>query len=280
MLFITNNNILQNNRYIASIIYKIKKNVRKNFNWFNIFYCSVILNHLRYKIVNTLKGYLLSNVLFFPFYKKKFYNFFDVKLVCDYIKFKLQYGRSIVRIMRKLVKVHGHQRWKLVKKNEKYRKKIIKIKRKLLKKIKRNKSKTFFVMLLKKIKSMKKGKKRNKFIKYYLLRRRKINRYLIRWKRKIRIFGYKNNSLIGIRVECNGPTRKGKRTRMITYNEWVNYYKLPGKMPYNTKMTDLHYWQSFARTKRAAIGIKLWLFFRTNLYSESKKIRKNIKYKL
>jgi ribosomal protein S3 len=50
-------------------------------------------------------------------------------------------------------------------------------------------------------------------------------------------------------------------------------------MPYTTKMADVHYWQNYARTKRAAIGIKIWLFFNTMLYSLNTKKQKNIKVK-
>jgi len=104
---------------------------------------------------------------------------------------------------------------------------------------------------------------------------------LTKWRKKFKYLNYKHYPLIGIRIECNGPSKKGRRTKMITYNEWVNYYKLPGKMPYSTKMADVHYWQNYARTKRAAIGIKVWLFFNTSINGlDMIKIRKNIRYKL
>lgn len=270
----TINNTLISNSYILDIILKTKINIRKKMNWFNKYYYYIILNHLRMKIINTLKIYMYSNIIYFPYYKKKIFNFYDIKLLSDYIKIKLQYGNSIIKIMRKIVKKHNFQRIRLIKKNKKYKKKINKIKKKWFQLIKSNR---FNITNPFKYKKIYIRKKRNKKIFFY--KKKKINRYLIKWKRKIRIFGYKHYPLIGIRIECNGPTKKGKRTKMITYNEWVNYYKLPGKMPYSTKMTDIHYWQSYARTKKAAIGIKVWLFFRTNLYSKYKKIRKNIKYR-
>jgi hypothetical protein len=99
--------------------------------------------------------------------------------------------------------------------------------------------------------------KYNNKIKYY---RKKTRNILFLWKKYFKIIKYKFFPLIGIRVECAGPTKKGKRTRIIHYNEWVRHYRLPGKMPNSTVMTDVSYWQTYARIKRAAIGIKIWLY--------------------
>jgi ribosomal protein S3 len=40
-------------------------------------------------------------------------------------------------------------------------------------------------------------------------------------------------------------------------------------MPNSTVMTDVQYWQTYARIKRASIGIKIWLFLHTPYYSNT-----------
>lgn len=89
------------------------------------------------------------------------------------------------------------------------------------------------------------------------------------WILKFRNLVYKKYPLIGIRIELSGPTKKGRRTQTHLYNEWVNLYTLPGKMPLVTIMTDVQYWQTYGLTQRAAIGIKVWMFFHTPTYSIS-----------
>jgi hypothetical protein len=88
------------------------------------------------------------------------------------------------------------------------------------------------------------------------------------WKFQFRDLSYKRYPLIGMRIECNGPTKKGRRTRTHLYNEWVDFYTLPGKMPLVTVMSDVQYWQTYGLTERAAIGIKLWMYFYSPIYSK------------
>jgi hypothetical protein len=96
-------------------------------------------------------------------------------------------------------------------------------------------------------------------------------RYLLNWRFKFRDLSYKKYPLVGMRIECNGPTKKGRRTQTHLYNEWVDFYRLPGTMPLVTIMNDIQYWQTYGLTKRAAIGIKLWMHFYPSIYSEEKK---------
>jgi hypothetical protein len=95
--------------------------------------------------------------------------------------------------------------------------------------------------------------------------------YLNSWKFKFRDLSYKRYPLIGMRIELNGPTKKGRRTQTHLYNEWVDFYTLPGKMPLVTTMNDIQYWQTYGLTRRAAIGIKLWMHFHPTYYSQTKK---------
>ena len=84
-------------------------------------------------------------------------------------------------------------------------------------------------------------------------------------------FAYKRYPLIGMRIELNGPAKKGRRTQSYLYNEWVDFYRLPGKMPLVTVMSDIRYWQSYGLTQRASIGIKLWMYFYSPFYSKNTK---------
>lgn len=265
-LNILKNKIFTNIKYYNISMYNITCKFYKKLYWFNNYYFFSLLNNLRYKMENTLNLYLGVNLVFFPSYKKKFFNIQDVKLVNDYIKIKLQSRRSIVKVMRKLVKIYSFQRYKMRLRNFRYKRKLMFFKKKINRKLKLNK---FF---LKKIHN-------KNYICFFLKNKYNFQKKLTKWKYKFKYFNYKHYPLIGIRIECNGPSKKGRRTKMITYNEWVNYYKLPGKMPYTTKMADVHYWQNYARTKRAAIGIKVWLFFNTLLYSNKTKKQINIKIK-
>lgn len=259
------NKIINNFSYCNITIYNITCKFYKKLYWFNNYYFYILLNNLRYKFIHTLNIYLGLNVVYLPYYKRKFFNLQDVKLVNDYIKIKLQSKRSIVRIMRKLVKIYSFQRYKTKIRNVRYGKKIILFKKKINKKL--NFNKYLF-------------RKNDNIKRIFVKKKRLFRKKLVKWKHKFKYFNYKHYPLVGIRIECNGPTKKGKRTKMVTYNEWVNYYKLPGKMPYTTKMADVHYWQNYARTKRAAIGIKIWLFFNTLLYTFKTRKQKNIKIKL
>lgn len=270
------NKIFNYNCYFNLTIYKVTCNFYKKLYWFNNYYFFILLNHLRYKLMHTINSYLGVNILYLPYYKKKFFNIQDAKLVNDYIKIKLQSKRSIIKIMRKLVKIHSFQRYKMRNRNMRYYKKFLFFRRKLNKKLKFNK------YFLKKQKYFNIANLRYFFrrkMKKFYLKKNKLRKKLNKWKHKFKYFNYKHYPLVGIRIECNGPSKKGRRTTMITYNEWVNYYKLPGKMPYTTQMADVHYWQNYARTKRAAIGIKIWLFFNTLLYGFKIKKQKNIKVK-
>ncbi len=65
--------------------------------------------------------------------------------------------------------------------------------------------------------------------------------------------------------------KKGRRTKKHIYNEWVDFYRLPGKMPLVTIMSDIQYWQTYGLTARASIGIKLWMYFFSPFYTETSK---------
>lgn len=96
-----------------------------------------------------------------------------------------------------------------------------------------------------------------------------------KWLYKLVNTIYKKYPLVGMRIELSGPTKKGRRTQTHLYNEWVNSYTLPGKMPLVSIMNDIEYWQTYGLTQRAAIGIKVWMHFHTLRYSELRRKKLN-----
>jgi len=82
----------------------------------------------------------------------------------------------------------------------------------------------------------------------------------------------KKYPLVGLRIECNGPTRRGKQARLIAYHQVIKNYKLFGRMPNTSILADIDYYQSFARTKQGSIGIKVWIFFYSKTYDSAKKL--------
>jgi hypothetical protein len=332
---------------LNNIIHNFKINIKKKKNWYNRYYTYIMLNHLKLKIINTLKIYMNKNILFLPYYKKKHFPFLhEPKIISDYLRIKMQYAKSIRYVLISLVKKHTRQKYRRIRRKKRYVRKLynfkIRIKEKLNihmnkfyniylninnKKKKKKKYNINYINNINKQINIKKNNKKRKFkkynknninkIKYLLLNsqlekkkkkylkkklkyknikkkkrkynqlkkikkrnllnkykkwekyKKKTNNIFFIWKKYFKKINYRQFPLIGIRIECAGPTRKGKRTRIIHYNEWVNYYKLPGKMPNSTVMTDVQYWQTYARIKRASIGIKIWLFLHTPYYSNT-----------
>jgi ribosomal protein S3 len=60
-------------------------------------------------------------------------------------------------------------------------------------------------------------------------------------------------------------------SRVYFYNSWVKNDILTGKMPNNTLIADIDYYQYFAITKGSSIGIKTWIFLETHIYNNNHK---------
>lgn len=82
----------------------------------------------------------------------------------------------------------------------------------------------------------------------------------------------KKYPLLGIRIECSGSTKKGRQATLIAYHHVVKNDKLSGKMPYQSVMADVDFYQNFARTRSGSIGIKVWIFFYTKYYDRMYKL--------
>jgi hypothetical protein len=68
--------------------------------------------------MDTLSVYLNKSILFFPYYKKKKFPVLnDVKLISDYLKYQMQYRKTIRGALIYLVKIHAKQIIRKVKKN-------------------------------------------------------------------------------------------------------------------------------------------------------------------
>lgn len=89
---------------------------------------------------------------------------------------------------------------------------------------------------------------------------------------------YKWYPVIGIRIECSGTTKKGRRKRKVFYGDYIHNTVLLTKSPNNTLCADLDYYQSFVILKSASIGIKVWIFFKTHLYNANNKFISMLAY--
>jgi hypothetical protein len=84
-------------------------------------------------------------------------------------------------------------------------------------------------------------------------------------------YATKRSPVIGIRIECSGTFKKGRMSRVYFYTSWIKNDLLTGKMPNNTLIADIDYYQYFAITKGSSIGIKTWIFLETHIYNNNHK---------
>jgi hypothetical protein len=80
----------------------------------------------------------------------------------------------------------------------------------------------------------------------------------------------KKYPILGIRIECSGSYKPGSRKKKKYYGEVVKDVELVHKSPNNSIYADLDFHQSFSRLKSGSIGIKVWVFFKTDLYNNNK----------
>jgi hypothetical protein len=78
-------------------------------------------------------------------------------------------------------------------------------------------------------------------------------------------YGKKKFPLLGLRIECSGTPKKGKRKKKWFYGDIIRHYPfLSGKAPNNSFSSDLDYYQSYTTTLSSSIGIKVWCFYKTH----------------
>jgi hypothetical protein len=84
-------------------------------------------------------------------------------------------------------------------------------------------------------------------------------------------YATKRTPVIGIRIECSGTFKKGRMSRIYFYSSWIKNDLLTGKMPNNTIIADIDYYQYMAVTKSSSLGIKTWIFLETHIYNNNHK---------
>lgn len=234
--------------------------------FFYFFLYSFTLN-----VEKTIYLFTGNKCIFYPvfYYYKKFPSFLSAKLINDYVLLELEKGNNMFRIFKSL------QSYQL---KEKY-----KLKQELMVDFNKELFYLFFnkykLELKEKFLMFRKLKKKHIKLNYLLAR---INKKFffskfIEIKKLFEELYYnevliKKYPLIGIRIECNGPPKRGRQARLVAYHQIVKNYKLFGKMPNKSVLADIDYYQSFARTKQGSIGIKVWIFFYSKTYDSKYKL--------
>jgi len=258
--------------------YYIKENYRRELGrdvfdertyydfFFYFFLYSFTLN-----VEKTIYLFTGNKCIFYPvfYYYKKFPSFLSAKLINDYVLLELEKGNNMFRIFKSL------QSYQL---KEKY-----KLKQELMVDF----NKELFFLFFNKYKQELKDK--FSFFKKLKKKHIKLNNILSKFNKKSFFSKFieikklfeelyynevliKKYPLIGIRIECNGPPKRGRQARLVAYHQIVKNYKLFGKMPNKSILADIDYYQSFARTKQGSIGIKVWIFFYSKTYDSKYKL--------
>lgn len=261
-----------------SIFYYLKENYRRELSrdifdertyydfFFYFFLYSFILN-----VEKSIYLFTGNKCVFFPvfYYYKKFPSFLSAKLINDYVLLELEKGNNIFRIFKSL------QSYQL---KEKY-----KLKQELMVDFNKELFYNFFSKYKLELKDKfalfrQLKKKKYRFANFFSKLNKKL--FFSRFIEIRKLFEElyyneilaKKYPLIGIRIECNGPPKRGRQARLIAYHQIVKNYKLFGKMPNKSILADIDYYQSFARTKQGSIGIKVWLFFYSKTYDSNYKL--------
>jgi len=220
--------------------------------------CS-LLKHLHLKIEKSLEMYLG-----FPLFLKCSYFHFrfpvitDSKLVSDYILLNLEQGRFTTSILKKVSRFHASEHFKYLMKKNSFTYRFYSMLRRSRKLI------SFYYNYYYKYKINLSISKKLSFISFYHTSKNLFYKLANNLHTK-------KYPLLGMRIEINGPVKKGTRTKMFIYRDFVKNYLLLGKMPNSTIVSDVTYWQDAARTKTASIGIKVWTFYNTRAYNSKGK---------
>lgn len=238
---------LKNKKYISLL-----QKDEEDDGYYNIF-ISFFLYYLIFNIEYSIFLFSGNNCIFYPsfFFYKMHPPIISSKLIGDTILFDLEQNRKISKIFKKIQSMR-------YKENIRRRSSISRLLKRLL------------------IRDLVRpyGKKNIPFLHYLnerveMLFNRCVRAYINLLKFQILS---KRFPIVGIRIECNGPSKRGKMAQLIAYHNIIKDYKFYGKMPYNTIMADVDYYQTYARTKRGSIGIKVWIFFHTRSFNRKKKI--------
>ncbi len=269
---------LNKNKNNMHTLYYLKENYKKELSrdifdertYYNFFFY-FFLYYFTLNVEKTMYLFTGNKCIFYPifYYYNKFPSILSAKLINDYVLLELEKGNNMFRIFKSL------QRYQL---KEKY-----KLRQELLVDFNKelfynffNKYKLKLKEKFKFFKTLKKQKLKFNYLLSKLNKKHLFNKY-IEIKGLFEELYYnevliKKYPLIGIRIECNGPPKRGRQARLVAYHQIVKNYKLFGKMPNKSILADIDYYQSFARTKQGSIGIKVWVFFYSKTYDSKYKL--------
>ena len=110
---------------------------------------------------------------------------------------------------------------------------------------------------------LKKWQKKN----YYRGRIKHGRRNSLLWK----FDAQKRTSCLGIKIECIGTSKKGRRAKRTAYADWIRDPRYSHRMPNNTFNADIDYYQTYAVKRSSSIGVKVWLFLRSKIQNQSRR---------
>lgn len=269
---------IKNKKNEFNIFFYLKENYRRELTrgvfderiyydfFFYFFLYSLVLN-----IEKSIYLFTGNNCIFFPvyYYYKKFPSFLSAKLVNDYVLLELEKGNNLFRIFKML------QLYQIKEKAKLKQELMVSFNKELFFSYFNRRKIKLRQMLSTNNKMNKESFNKNNFL--YKLNKKLFFSYFLEIRKYFEDLYYneilaKKYPLIGIRIECNGPPKRGRQARLIAYHQIVKNYKLFGKMPNKSILADIDYCQSFARTKQGSIGIKVWVFFYSKTYDSKYKL--------
>lgn len=87
----------------------------------------------------------------------------------------------------------------------------------------------------------------------------------------LRFDGKKRTSCLGIKIECIGTSKKGRRAKLTAYADWIRDPRYSHRMPNNTFSADIDYYQTYAVKRSSTIGVKVWVFFQSKIQNQSRR---------
>jgi len=232
----TNSITIENDKFDV-VYYKQVNKLNKFYKRINTLINTKFISKFNLLIENTIFNYTGLQCFFLPTYYIKDFPSFDTKLLVDYISYNLKRRQSIIKLFNKITL--------------------------LQKKENRNTSKLFINLFNELSNLNNKTLKYNKYLSFF-----NFNEFFSAAKMS-KIYNEqikrKKNPISGIRIEFSGPPKKAERSKTVAYYDFIQDYRLVGKMPTHSIYADISYYQSYIRLKRSTLGIKVWLFYYTRI---------------
>ncbi len=81
----------------------------------------------------------------------------------------------------------------------------------------------------------------------------------------------KRTSCLGIKIECLGTSKKGRRAKLTAYADWIRDPRYSHRMPNNTFSADIDYYQTYAVKRSSTVGVKVWVFLKCTIQNQSRR---------